>query len=133
MNEMAAMLGLQNTHFTNPIGFDDQKNYASARDSAILASAVIDDQKIADIVARDTLTIVGNNGAIVHNVVNTNPFIGQTDVAGIKTGTSPTAGENLITLKSFSGRPLIFVVIGSNDRVRDMERLFVWAESAYYF
>ena len=32
MNSIAADLGLQNTHFTNPAGFDDPDNYSTARE-----------------------------------------------------------------------------------------------------
>ncbi len=41
MNERAAALGCENTHFTNPNGLDDDDHYSCARDLAAIAAAAI--------------------------------------------------------------------------------------------
>ncbi|MCA9390090.1 D-alanyl-D-alanine carboxypeptidase [candidate division WWE3 bacterium] len=131
MNALAQNIHLTNTHFSNPIGYDEQSNYSSAKDVAHLAALLMKNEVLLDIVGLDKAIVIGNQGAIVHNVVNTNPFIEQPDVLGVKTGTSPEAGENLVIAKSINGHVLIFVVIGSKDRISDMNSLVSWAEVAY--
>ena len=43
MNEKAAELGMENTHFANPNGLDDEAHYSTAEDMAKLAAAAMDD------------------------------------------------------------------------------------------
>jgi len=43
MNKQAKELGMNNTHFTNPVGVADAQHYSSAADLALLAAAVVRD------------------------------------------------------------------------------------------
>ena len=44
MNEKAEMLGLSNTHFTNPHGLDDKEHYTTAEELAIIAATALENQ-----------------------------------------------------------------------------------------
>ena len=43
MNRKAAQLGMKDTHYTNPTGLPDPKNYTTAEDIAILSRHIIND------------------------------------------------------------------------------------------
>src|SRR3972149_2574883 len=43
MNKEAKRLGINNTHFTNPVGMPDAQHYSSAADLALLAAAIVRD------------------------------------------------------------------------------------------
>ena len=50
MNRRAVALGLRDTSYANPIGFDDPDNYSSARDLAQLARRLLANREFARIV-----------------------------------------------------------------------------------
>ena len=49
MNEKATALGLQNTHFSNAVGFDSADNYTTAADMAVIMQYAMQNELIADI------------------------------------------------------------------------------------
>ncbi|MBA2506475.1 MAG: D-alanyl-D-alanine carboxypeptidase, partial [Thermoleophilaceae bacterium] len=52
MNERAEELGLEDTSYANPIGFDDPQNYSTAADLARLARKLMEDRGFARTVDR---------------------------------------------------------------------------------
>ena len=52
MNEEAAKMGLQNTHFDNIIGYDSENNYSTAADMAAILIRALQCDLIADILSR---------------------------------------------------------------------------------
>lgn len=124
MNAKAREFGLQQSFFTNPIGFDDQYQRTSARDLAILAREVMKDPVLKNIVKMKQTTLTDERGFTSHVVLNTNQLL-QTNpyIRGIKTGTTPDAGEVLVTEFFKDGRHFIAVVMGSKDRYTDTKLL----------
>ena len=57
MNQRAAKLGLENTHFANPIGLDDPMNYSSARDLVWLTQRLRAFEFFRRTVARESVTL----------------------------------------------------------------------------
>ena len=73
MNENAKKLGLKNTHCTSPIGTNHKEQYSSARDTQILANALLNEFPTLT----DFWTIPSiSNGVIQHQ--NTNPLLWRT-------------------------------------------------------
>lgn len=73
MNENAKKLGLKNTHYTSPIGTNHKEQYSSARDTQILANALLNEFPTLT----DFWTIPSiSNGVIQHQ--NTNPLLWRT-------------------------------------------------------
>ena len=62
MNEKAASLGLENTHFTNPHGLDNEEHYTTARELAALTSAALKNETFREIVSTYKKSIEMHNG-----------------------------------------------------------------------
>ena len=74
MNENAQKLGMKNTHYTSLIGTNDKNQYSTARDTLILANALLNDcPELSDIWTIKSL----NNGVLNHN--NSNSFLWRTE------------------------------------------------------
>ena len=74
MNENAKKLGMKNTHYTSLIGTNDKNQYSTARDTLILANALLNDcPELSDIWTIKSL----NNGVLNHN--NSNSFLWRTE------------------------------------------------------
>ncbi len=54
-------------------------------------------------------------------------------VLGMKTGTTPLAKENLVGLIEKNNHIILTVVLGSDDRFGETERLMDWAFSNFAF
>jgi len=118
MNKEAKRLGMNNTHFTNPVGMPDAQHYSSAADLALLAAAVVRDypQHYPLFALRDyTFNDVTQS--------NRNRLLWIDPHAdGIKTGHTETAGYCLIGSTKRDNRRLISVLLGADsDSLRATE------------
>ena len=59
MNEKAAALGLTNTHFANCTGLDDDENYSTAREMAVILSYALDNAFCREVLTTDNRTVLG--------------------------------------------------------------------------
>ncbi|KKT76551.1 MAG: Serine-type D-Ala-D-Ala carboxypeptidase [Candidatus Peregrinibacteria bacterium GW2011_GWA2_44_7] len=137
MNEKSEKLGLKNTHFSNPMGFDENTNYSTAEDMAILSMLVLKKPILVEASEKDRYKIQSESG-IEHEVVTTNKLltenqiIGGFKIEGLKTGTTPEAGECLITRAlNPEGHEILTVVLGSKDRFSDTKGLINWVAESY--
>lgn len=121
MNEKAHLLKLYNTHFGDPIGLVDEQNYSTALDLARLASFALKNKTIADVVSTKEKIISTSDGT--YHLSNLNRLLGWEGISGVKTGHTREAGEVLITSRVENGRTQIIVVMGSEDRFLDTQRL----------
>lgn len=132
MNAKAKDLQLVRTHFTNPVGYDDANHKMSASDLTRLAAYALTNKTIAKIVAIPQITVSDVTYTRFHALSNVNALLGKIPgVAGIKTGWTEEAGENLVTLIERNGHKVIIVVLKSRDRFRDTELLINWVFSTY--
>lgn len=128
MNQKAKKLGMVDSHFANPAGFDDVTQYTTARDLTKLAKAAVSDPMVAKIVATKSAVVNDVTGNKTYYLSNVNKLIGQVDgIVGIKTGQTDGAQENLVTKTSREGKIIITVVLGSKDRFEDSKKLIEWA------
>lgn len=132
MNDTAQKLNLDNTHFSNPSGFDSKEHYSTARDLTILAREVLKDPVLRRIVSTQATQIRDISGRRNFNVRNTNKLLGvDPRVQGVKTGTTEEAGEVLITLVNDGQRKLLLIVLGSSSRYTDTQALIDWVAANY--
>lgn len=131
MNEKAVSLGLINTHFTNPAGFDDVNHYSSAEDLAKIASLAIEDSQLARVVSTKETSVASLDKTTIHSLKNLNKLLDEPGVLGIKTGTTPAAKENLVGLVERDGHKILTVVLGSNDRFGETDKLLNWTYSNF--
>lgn len=73
------------------------------------------------------------NGTDTNIAQNINPLVIRNNFLGGKTGTSNTAKENIIALFSFNNYRLVAIILGSSDRVKEIDNLFEWMGKAYDF
>lgn len=128
MNKKAADLGLLNTHFDNPAGFDSPRHYSSAKDLAKITEEALKDPRLAKIFATKQTNIVSLDKKYTHQLYNLNKLLSEVKgVLGVKTGYTDVAKENLITYVDRDGHQILTVVLGSNDRFGESTKLIEWA------
>ena len=112
MNERAAELRLQNTHYENPHGLDSDQHYTCAKDLALLAAEALQNPSFAEIVATERKTIYLNDGETVRNLTNHNRLLRTFDgVCGVKTGFTRASGRCLVSAVEKNGVRIIAVTL----------------------
>jgi len=135
MNEKAAELGLENTHYADPSGLLSD-NVSSAYDMARLITHISGDERIASIMRMPEYTVYTK--ALRPRPItfhSTNHLLGRSDVdvrAG-KTGFISKAGYCLATLLRLpQGPDVAVVVLGARSnagRFMETQNLFNWLSS----
>jgi D-alanyl-D-alanine carboxypeptidase len=126
MNQRAQALGLAQTAFANPHGFDEPGQISSAQDILTLTRLLWDFPLFRQIVGTQSATVAG------HALVSTNQLLGTFPSAnGVKTGTTTAAGQNLVAGIDRKGHQLFAVILGSQDRYFDARTLAVAADNSF--
>ncbi len=123
MNTMAQHLHLTNTHYSDPIGLDDDGDYSTVVDMARLASYAIVNPTFVEVTSTKYKTIADSNFTRQYPLTSTNELLGIDGVTGIKTGTTEGAGQVLVTSVVKNDHTYIIVVMESEDRFADTSRL----------
>jgi len=134
MNDKAAELGLQATHYADPSGLLSD-NVSSAYDMARLITLASQDERISSVMRLSEYTVYTGKGRAV-TFHSTNHLLGRPDVevrAG-KTGFISKAGYCLATLLQMpqSGQQVAVVVLGARSnagRFMESRNLFNWVSS----
>jgi serine-type D-Ala-D-Ala carboxypeptidase (penicillin-binding protein 5/6) len=115
MNEKAFLIGLKNTSFTNPQGFDDPNHYSSAEDLAILTQYALSNYPvIADIVKMDQTELGETDNHKRSVLYNWNGLIDvYPDTIGMKIGNTDAAGMTTVVVSNRGGKKLLAVVLGA--------------------
>jgi D-alanyl-D-alanine carboxypeptidase len=115
MNNTAASLGLQNTHFTNAAGLYDENHYTSAHDLAVIAAHAYAVPEVAKASGTETyeFTSQGANPR-VFTLTNTNKLLGEDGVVAGKTGTLMESLACLVIMRHEGDNMIIGVVLGSD-------------------
>ncbi|MEZ2408732.1 D-alanyl-D-alanine carboxypeptidase [Bosea sp. OAE752] len=109
MNAEAQRLGMRDTRFMNPNGWDNPDQQTSAHDLAVLAMALMRD--FPEYSAYWSTSAVQLGKQVMHN---TNGLVGRyAGIGGMKTGFTCASGFNVVATASRGGRTLIAVVLGS--------------------
>ena len=112
MNEKAAALGLENTHFVNPHGLDDPGHYTTARDLAAIARAALAEPLIREMTSTRKKTIPHDGADGVRLLINHNKLLKLYDGAfGVKTGFTKRSGRCLVSAAARNGCSLIAVTL----------------------
>ena len=126
MNKRAQELGMQNTHFVNCTGLDEEGHYTSARDISLMAGELLRHPKITeyttiwmDHLRQGETELVNTNRLIYH-------YKGAT---GLNTGSTDNAGKCLCASAVREEMGLISVVLGapdSNAQFNESRSLLDW-------
>jgi D-alanyl-D-alanine carboxypeptidase (penicillin-binding protein 5/6) len=123
MNERANRMGLKDTHFTNPCGFDAPGHYSTVADLAKLAEQALQQPFFSMMVrtlVRDIATVDGTRKMSLHS---TNELLVDPDVNGVKTGYTSKAGRCLIASMFKDGHRLLLVGLNLMDQWEQASRL----------
>lgn len=115
MNEKARILGLKNTNFSNPQGYDSRKNYSSAEDVAMLTRyALTNYPLITRIVQKDMEILPANDFHKEYKLYNWNGLLDvYPGVFGVKIGTTGAAGRTTVVGAEREGKKMLTVVLGA--------------------
>lgn len=130
MNQQAALLGMNNTHFANATGLPDDSHMTTARDLAKLAVAVIEDHpEHYSIYAEKEFEYNGISQP------NRNQLLWRdSSIDGLKTGHTEAAGFCLVASGVRNGMRLVSVVMGTRSeqaRATESQKLLSWGFRYY--
>jgi D-alanyl-D-alanine carboxypeptidase (penicillin-binding protein 5/6) len=117
MNAQAQKMSLGCTHYTSPDGYIDAGNHSCAIDLAALARAVLDQPRLARIVAsRKAVLKFPTKGGKLY-LFNNNPLLRThyPGTIGVKTGYTDAAGRCLVAAVRRRGHRLGIVLLHSYD------------------
>ncbi|MBO9531851.1 MAG: D-alanyl-D-alanine carboxypeptidase [Solirubrobacteraceae bacterium] len=125
MNSRAKRMGLPCTRFSSPSGLLDEGNHSCAADLAVLARAVLDDERLAPIVGRRqaVLPFPIKGGKLY--LYNHNPLLKENypGVIGVKTGYTDAAGKTFVAAVKHKGHRYGVVLLHSPDIKTQAEQL----------
>lgn len=143
MNKKAEELELENTHFIEPSGYNPA-NLSTALDLAELVKYSLDKPVIWQILKTSSIDLLSADGVINHHFTNTNQLLNNRPaIVGGKTGyTNEAQGcmilvieQNLNKIRNYIGQPsseyLIIIVLGTQERFSETEKLINWVKEAY--
>ena len=123
MNDKAKVLELYNTYYSDSAGLADEGDYTTPFDLARLASFAMQNTELRKIVGTKAQIVNDVSGINIYDLKNLNVLLGQNGVNGVKTGYTEEAGQVLVTSKDEKGKTIIIVVMGSDDRFTDTQKL----------
>ncbi len=125
MNQRAAELGMENTHFVNTHGYHDDAHYTSARDVSIMCMEAMKHPDFRQIVSSVSYVVPETNLHAKRELHDTNALVsnfrtGESRLlyryaVGIKTGSTPEAGYCLASAAEKNGRTMIAVLLGGEN------------------
>jgi len=125
MNSHARRLGMTNTHFENSTGLPGENHVSSARDMAILAKAIIEDDP-------EHYQLYKEKEYVWNDIRQPNRNLmlwRDSTVDGLKTGHTDEAGYCLVASAKRDGMRLISVVMGTASeqaRAAETQKLLTW-------
>lgn len=122
MNEKAASLGCQDSHFANPSGLNDPEHYVSAYDMALIGKAALQNETFVEINSTlyYDLPVTKRNpegGRIYpgHKMLKKNMAEYYEGCLGGKTGYTSLAGNTLVTFARRNDMTLVAVVLNGHQ------------------
>lgn len=124
MNKKAKELNLKNTNFVNSTGLDEEGNYSTAYDTAIIAKELIKHKKVLNY-TKEYESYIRENTDNKTWIVNTNKLVKfYKGVDGLKTGYTEQAGSSLAVTAKQKGLRLIAISLGyNNTKTRNSETI----------
>ncbi len=135
MNDKAAQLGLEDTHYINPHGLDAPGHHSSANDIAKLAAVAMKSAEYRRIVVIRSVTLPAYQKRKAERLKATNELLGvYRGMTGVKTGFTSDAGHSLVGSAERDGITLTAVVLGgatNRSRFTECAKLLDWGFKHY--
>ncbi len=131
MNAQAVEWGMSDTHFEDPSGLSIS-NQATALDLMKLAQGITkDNPDIWKITENTRVSIKELTTKKIISSDSTNQFAARGDFFGGKTGYIPASDGNLLTIFLYQKRTIVIIVLGSQDRFGETEKIYNWFTNGY--
>lgn len=122
MNETAQSLGCTGSNFTNVTGLNDDNQYSTARDLAIITEAALQNELFSDMFSAESYTVSATNKSDERIVYTTNYMMSQIKiknhydlrVTGGKTAAATTTNRSLICTAEVGNTRYLSVVMGAD-------------------
>ena len=117
MNDFAHNLGMTNSNFVNPDGWDNGEQYTTVEDLIKISEYALSVPEISNIIGTYYKSVTINSGE-TFSWTNSNLLLDPYSsyycdfAVGMKTGTTPNAGNNLIAVFEKNKRMYISIVTG---------------------
>lgn len=131
MNEKAKELGLFDTYFVDSSGISASNQSTVAELATLVRTLYRDHRELFRETTNAKVTVLERSRLNSQTFPSTNQFAGKPEFLGGKTGYTPEAGGNLISIFSYRSEPLLLIVLGSDDRFKDTEDLLFWFKQNY--
>lgn len=120
MNEKAAELGLNQTHFENPHGLDANGHQTTPYELALLTAYAMKNEAFRSIVSTKSITIPLHDGSTSRLLTNHHRLL-RTDerIKGVKTGYTKACGRCLVSAAEKDGVKLIAVTLDAPNDWKD--------------
>lgn len=136
MNSIAKAIGCTDSNFTNPDGFDDEDQYTTIADLALISGYALNFKEIREIVSTVKKKVVFHSGENVtwsnsNKLLHSDSSYFFSEATGMKTGTTPLAGKSLIATAEINGQTYLAIVANcksEDERYLSIIKLF---ESCY--
>lgn len=136
MNARAAELGLEGTHYENPIGLHHEQNYTTARDTYKLTKFALQNETFKEVCESTRHTVKTSMSG--DRVLSTTNFLQDnttnyyyTYAKGVKTGYTDEAGRCLVSTASYNGYNYMCLVFGcppnEKKHFTESSELYRWA------
>src|SRR3989344_3648911 len=124
MNRMAALLGMNETNFSDPTGISLQ-NRSTATDLFRLVKFIWEEEPGIFEIPRQPSVVITDELDRSRTLANINVFAGRADFLGGKTGSLPEAHGNLVSIFKLPDEtsPVVIVVLGAGDRFEETENI----------
>jgi len=133
MNKKVIELGMNSSIFHDPAGLNDDA-LSTSEDLLKLVNYSLKFDELWSFLGEKTVRVYSVDGRIEHQINSTNQLLGVIpDVIGGKTGYTDGALGCMVLVVDVPGRndKLISIVLGSEDRFADTEKLINWTKRAY--
>jgi D-alanyl-D-alanine carboxypeptidase len=127
MNERAKEMGLMDTQFTNPVGWDDTGHYSTAKEVTKMGRLAAKNNKIMQIVAKKSYLLKTLNGRTLL-LKNTNELLSKEGYIGLKTGTTYRAGECFTVIWQDKQKRIIGTILASPYRFMETDKIIEWTK-----
>ena len=131
MNAAARDWGLADTYFDEPTGLS-VSDESTPRDVFRFLSKIYGTYpEILQTTRKQSVAIADVDSNLHHVFPSTNSFAGRADFIGGKTGFTDDARGNLVSVFSVAKRPVVVIVLGTEDRFGETEKLFTWVRTNF--
>jgi D-alanyl-D-alanine carboxypeptidase (penicillin-binding protein 5/6) len=125
MNENVETMGLTNTHFNSPDGYDADNQYISAEDLAMIAYEAYENEEIRTICSTHSLYVKEKDitWTSTNQLMNPDSQYYYDKAIGMKTGSTGNAGKCLVSVAQSGEQVYLCVVLNSDDSGRWLDSI----------